>query len=148
MEDLAQRSKVRRTTLWIVLAAVLIGGTYLGFRKFERYYDWEVIKNAVGMRGTEYATSVDIKYHPLTQYAVVRMEFPPGQASAFARANRCLESDRTEFVRPRAKVPRSFQSIPANGTRYHKAGETSSGKPFEILVHSDGVAVFWVMFDD
>jgi hypothetical protein len=100
------------------------------------------------MQGADYANEVDIKYHPLSQYAVVRMQFPPGRAADFARDNHCTKTDRTGFVRPRTKVPKGFQTIPGNGTRYYKAGKTSSGKPFEMLVDSDGVAVVWVMFDD
>lgn len=141
----------RRRVIVVLCVAVFVAIAAFAWREFAWRSDWAMIQRAARLQAMQGTTDVNLVtgphwYEPL--WAVARFRIPVNQVAEFVEKNGCEPSDRLEFKRYRRKLPRETQALPETGAHYYHSGETTTGKPFELLVHSQGLVILYVMLDD
>jgi hypothetical protein len=142
--------KRRRITV-VFCVTVFAAISPFAWREFEWRSNWAMIQRAAELQVMQDATDVELVtgphwYEPL--WAVARFRIPANQVAEFVEKNDCKLSERLEFKRYRTKLPREFQSLPVTGNHYYRSGDTKNGKPFELLVHSQGIVILYEMLSD
>ena len=140
-----------RVSLWTMIVATVAISAVIGVRHYVWEYDWAMIQRATRLQSMHDAFDVKMMTGPAWHaelWGVAQFQIPPDSVAKFVASNECEASDRTELVRYRNALPREMQTLPSTGKHFYKTGETTSGKPFEILVDSSGLVIVYMMFDD
>jgi hypothetical protein len=135
----------------LILALVALATLFVAFREFSWRHNWSMIQRGCQLKVVSGVSCLDIIIGPSTfvnHWAIVRFHISPDRIDEFAAKNECELSDRTSFTRFRRGVASELQTLPSIGRHFYRAGTTTSGQSFELLVDSSGLVIVSMTLDD
>lgn len=126
--------------------AVICG--YFGLPKVMQMDVWRTACNVAQLKEVSDAYDITMRSGPSwseTTWVVAHFQIPSRQVMKFVKENGCEPSKRLQLHRYHGRLPKEFESLPADGIRFHKMGLQSR---YEILIDSNGTVLFYAILDD
>jgi hypothetical protein len=141
-----------RSVFVVIAVLAMLMAAIVGVRHYSWHYDWAMIQRATRLQAMQNVYDVNMMlggpaWHEQL-WAVVQCRIPPEDIADFIEQNHCEPSERVELKRYRKVLPREVQTLPLSGDHFYKSGDTTTGKPYEILADSSGLVVVYMMLDD